>query len=106
MPAHLYLHAVKLLENDGAIGETFVPLAWALRVAFFRDLVDISKREHLDMIAERHGVPIDGVTHFLESGRAHAELHHDARLQQAYDVQVIPKVLIIDSYRRHPKAFG
>ena len=90
MPAHLYLRAVKLLEDEGVIEATFVPMIWDVRVAFFRDLVDISKREHLDAIAEQHGVPIGDVSRQLESGRAHAELDHDARLQRDYDVQVSP----------------
>ena len=51
MPAHLYLRAVKLLEDEGVIEKCFVPLIWDVRVAFFRDLVDISRYEELDVIA-------------------------------------------------------
>jgi predicted DsbA family dithiol-disulfide isomerase len=100
MPAHLYLRAVKLLESEGAIKPTFVPMIWDVRVAFFRDLVDISKRENLDAIAERHGIPIGEVTRLLESGRAHAELDHDARLQRDYDVQVSPSI-VLNEGRQH-----
>ena len=100
MPAHLYLRAVKLLEDEGVIGATFVPMIWDVRVAFFRDLVDISKREHLDAIAGRHGVPTGDVTRLLESGQAHAELDHDARLQRDYDVQVSPS-LVLNEGRQH-----
>ena len=94
MPAHLYLRAVKLLEDEGVIEATFVPMIWEVRVAFFRDLVDISKREHLNAIAERNGVPIGDVTRLLESGRAHAEYDHDARLQRDYDVRVSPSLVL------------
>jgi predicted DsbA family dithiol-disulfide isomerase len=94
MPAHLYLRAVKLLEEEGAIEATFLSMIWDVRVAFFRDLVDISKREHLDAIAERRGVPIGEVARLLESGRAHAELDHDSRLQRDLDVKVSPTLVL------------
>jgi predicted DsbA family dithiol-disulfide isomerase len=94
IPAHQYLRAVKLLEDEGVIEATFVPMTWDVRVAFFRDLVDISKRKHLDAIAERHGVPIGDVTRHLESGRAHAELDHDARLQREYNVKMSPSLVM------------
>jgi predicted DsbA family dithiol-disulfide isomerase len=100
MPAHLYLRAVKLLEDEGVIEATFVRMIWDVRVAFFRDLVDISMREHLDAIAEQHGVPIGEVTARLESGRAHAELDHDAALQREYAVQVSPS-LVLNEGRQH-----
>ena len=49
-----------------------------------------SKREHLDSIAEQRGVPIDAVTHLLQSGQAHAELDDNNRLQRDYAVKVTP----------------
>ena len=83
MPAP-YLRAVKLFEGEGVVATTFAPMTWDVRVAFFRDLVDVSKRERLDAIAERHGVPIGDVTRLLENGRAHAELDNDVRLQRDF----------------------
>jgi predicted DsbA family dithiol-disulfide isomerase len=100
IPAHLYLRAVKLLEDEGVIEAAFVPMIWDVRVAFFRDLVDISKREHLDAIAEQHGVPIGDVTRLLESGRAHAEFDNDVRLQRDFNVQVSPSLVLNDG-RQH-----
>ena len=50
--------------------------------------MDISKREHLDAIAEQHGVPTGDVT------------RHDARLQRDYDVQVSPS-LVLNEGRQH-----
>ena len=100
MPAHLYLRAVKLLEDKGVIEATFVPMIWDIRVAFFRDLLGISKRKHHDAIAEQHGVPIDHVTRLLENGQAHAEFDNDARLQRDYDVRMSPSLVLNDG-RQH-----
>ena len=40
------------------------------------------------------------MTRLLESGRAHAELDHDARLQRDYAVQVSPS-LVLNEGRQH-----
>jgi len=46
IPCHLFLSAVKLLEERGELAEApvFRKLTWAMREAFFRDLVDVSRR--------------------------------------------------------------
>jgi len=100
LPAHHYLRAVKLLEDEGVFDAAFVPMTWDVRVAFFRDLVDISKRENLDAIAEQHDIPVDAVNRHIESGRAYAELDHDVRLQREYDVQVSPSLIMNEGRQR------
>jgi predicted DsbA family dithiol-disulfide isomerase len=100
MPAHLYLRAVSILEDEGLREGTFSSMMWDVRVSFFRDLVDISKREDLDTIAERHGVPVDEVTRLLETGRAHADLDRDARLQRDSEVNVSPCLLLNEGRQR------
>ena len=94
MPAHLFLRAVKLLEDEGMIQGCFVPMIWDVRVAFFRDLVDISRHQELDAIVGRRGIPVTEVKRLLENGRAHAELDNDARLQRNYNVQVSPSLVL------------
>jgi len=99
MPSHLYLRAVKLMEDTGRLeagdGESpFLRMMWEVRQAFFRDLVDISKREQLDMIAERLGIPVDDVHEEISSGRAYAELSHDAELQREHKVPVSPSLVL------------
>jgi len=94
MPAHLYLRAVKLLEDEGVIEACFVPMIWDVRVAFFRDLVDISRYEELDVIAGKRGIPVTDVRRLLENGRAHADLDNDTRLQRDFNVQVSPSLVL------------
>ena len=100
MPAHLYLRAVKQLEDQAVIEASFLPMLWDVRVAFFRDLVDISMASNLDAIAEQRGIPVDGVRALLANGQAHADLDHDARLQRENGVQVSPTI-VMNEGRQH-----
>ncbi len=104
-PAHLYLRAIKLLEDTGVVppadGQSlFEKVMWQLRVSFFRDLVDVSQREQLDAIAAEAGVPVDEVRGVIDSGRAFAELAYDAELQRQYTVAVTP-TLVFNEGRQH-----
>jgi hypothetical protein len=107
VPSHLYLRAVELLQRDGVIaipeeGEgrsPFHEMMWAVREAFFCDLVDISKRSELDAIAERFEIPTDEVARVIDDGRAFAELTHDALLQRDFKVPVSP-ALVLDEGRQ------
>lgn len=99
VPAHLYLRAVKLLEDKGAleVGDgpsPFERLMWELRVGFFRDLKDISKREVLDEIAERLEIPSARVARVIDDGSAFAELAHDTELQRGHGVPVTPSLVL------------
>jgi predicted DsbA family dithiol-disulfide isomerase len=99
VPAHLYLRAVKLLEDEGVLEaidgpSPFERLMWEMRLAFFRDLKDISKREVLDEIAERLEIPIARVARVIDDGRAFAELAHDAELQRKHSVPVTPSLVL------------
>jgi len=104
LPAHLYLCAVKLLEDDGVLERgdgpsPFERLMWELRVAFFRDLMDISRREVLDRVAERVEIPTARVARVIDDGRAFAEPAHDAELQRKYTASVAPS-LVLDEGRQ------
>jgi predicted DsbA family dithiol-disulfide isomerase len=101
VPAHLYLRAVKLLEDQGviAVGDGPTPferLMWALRLAFFRDLRDISRRDVLDDVAGRIEIPIAEVARVIDDGSAFAELAHDGELQRKHNVTMTPTLVLND----------
>jgi predicted DsbA family dithiol-disulfide isomerase len=95
--AHLYLSAIKLLEESGTIARdgqsAFERVMWQVREAFFRDLVDVSRRDRLDAIAEQEGIPLDEISKIIDSGQAFAELSHDMDLQREYKVSVTPTLV-------------
>ncbi len=103
VPAHLYLRAVKLLEDQGLLERDHGPppferLMWRLRVAYFRDLEDISKREVLDQIAGGLNIPCDSVARVIDDGRAFAELANDTELQRMHQVAVTPSLALAGSH--------
>jgi predicted DsbA family dithiol-disulfide isomerase len=68
LPAHLYLRAVKLLQDEG--------------------------RLPVDELAARHGIASADVSQVIDDGRAYAELAHDAELQRKYNVLVTPSLVL------------
>ena len=96
LPAHLFLCALKLLEpvQPDAGGSSAVErAAWAVREAFFRDLVDISKRHELMAIAERLGLPVGEIERILDAGAAHALLSEDIAMAREQSVRASPTLL-------------
>lgn len=101
VPAHLYLRAVKLLQDDGVleVGDgpsPFDRLLRAVQLAFFRDVKDISQRHVLDDLLERLDIPRAQVTRVIDDGRAFAELAHDAALQRMHNVAATPSLVLDD----------
>jgi predicted DsbA family dithiol-disulfide isomerase len=100
-PAHLYLRAVMLLEDEGALdlgsgGSAFERMMREIRLAFFRDSRNVSKRRVLDEIAEELEIPRGPVARVIDDGRAFAELAHDAELQRKHDVKMTPTLVLDD----------
>ena len=96
LPAHLFLCALKLLDSDalGESRETAVErTAWAVREAFFRDLIDISRRDQLLKIAEDLKLPVGKIEAHLENGAAHALLSEDITLTRDKSVRASPTLL-------------
>ena len=96
LPAHLFLCALKLLDPDtlGESSETaFERAAWAVRQAFFRDLIDISRLDELLTIAETLKLPVAGIEANLENGAAHALLSEDITLARDKSVRASPTLL-------------
>jgi predicted DsbA family dithiol-disulfide isomerase len=96
VPAHLFLCALKLLQPaqpaDGS-GTVFERAAWAIREAFFRDLVDISKHKELMKIAAGLSLPVSEIEEILDSGAAHALLSEDIAIARDQSVRASPTLL-------------
>lgn len=96
LPAHLFLCAVKRLESapaDAQGNTAFERAAWAVREAFFKDLVDISQHHELMKIAETLSLPLAEIEKILESGAAHALLSEDIALARDQPVRASPTML-------------
>lgn len=96
LPAHLFLCAVRLIGEraaDASGNTPFERTAWAIREAFFRDLVDISQQPELLAIAARLGLPADEIDAHLQSGAAHALLSEDIAMARDQSVRASPTLL-------------
>ena len=96
LPAHLFLSALKLLgaEQTGNDGSTvFERAAWAVREAFFRDLVDVSQRSELLGVAEKLALPVAEIEAILDKGSAHALLSEDIAMARDQSVRASPTLL-------------
>lgn len=93
---HQMLKGVELLVQEGLVpagpqdalaGRHIVEeAAWRLRVAFFRDLQDISTRACQFEIAEELEIPREPLAQMLDSGKAMAALFDDFALKDKYKV--------------------
>lgn len=102
--AHLFLKAVQLLQSSGLIDAEPQPrlqgrrmsdaVAWALRVAFFRDLENISERAVQLAIAEHHALPIAALERQLDDGHAMANLCSDLHSQEQFKVRGSPTYVL------------
>ncbi|MDY6856342.1 MAG: DsbA family protein [Thermodesulfobacteriota bacterium] len=93
---HLFLKAIQLCEehdqplddlvSEGDRRSLFEKAVWELRLAFFRDLVNISKLKAQMEIAERLDLPIQKIRDQIESGAAFAALDLDMQLKERHRV--------------------
>lgn len=100
MGCHIFLRAVKLVEDDGGPPGALRRAAWAAREAFFRDMIDISDRRCQLDIASKLGLPTDIIAAHIDSGRACAALSRDRAIARAYDIRVSP-ALVLNDGRQH-----
>jgi len=103
MPAHLLLCAVRELiasEPDGLPVDVLERLAWNVRLAFFRDGVDVSNRQALLRIAAANRLPVDRIEAMLVDGTAHAALSADLELAERQSVRVSPTMLFNEGRQR------
>jgi predicted DsbA family dithiol-disulfide isomerase len=101
MPGHLTLCAVRSLESAGTVAPgTLQRVAWALRLAFFRDGQDISSHANLTRISAQSGVPSGELEKTLGSGAAHAALAEDLELARQHTIQASPTLLFNEGRQR------
>ena len=101
MPGHLMLCAVRLLESAGtAAPGSLARVAWASRLAFFQDGLDLSSQSVLARIGEQSGLPMGDVERMLGSGAAHAALAEDLELARQHTIQASPTLLFNEGRQR------
>ena len=101
MPAHLFLCAVRLLEEHeevecGAVAR----LAWRLRSSFFEQSADITARGSLFSQAEASGLAPGPIENLLDNGRAHAGFQDDLAQAHARGVSMSPTLLLNEDRQR------
>jgi predicted DsbA family dithiol-disulfide isomerase len=103
---HLFIKAVQLLEQQGAIEtstETELPsttLAWNLRKHFFAEQQNIARREVQCALAESMNLPVSAIQDKLNCGEAHAALQADIEAQKRYQVAGSPTLILNEGRQR------
>ena len=101
---HVFLKAIQILvENkivsatvvsDGIKKNVFELAVWKMRVAFFKEAIDISALSEQMKIAENLGLPVDKIKNLIESGAAFAGLDDDLQLKEKYGVSGSPTLVL------------
>jgi predicted DsbA family dithiol-disulfide isomerase len=100
---HLFLHAIRLLENSGLVDPAdriFDRATWAFREAFFTQLANISDRNVQFEIAEELRLPIAAIQSQIDSGEAYAQLSKDFELVKEHTVTVSPTLIFNEGRQR------
>jgi predicted DsbA family dithiol-disulfide isomerase len=102
---HLFLRAVKLLEDRGIIASKqenslFEITTWAVRSAFFTKLANVSDRKIQLEIAKSLGLPINKIKAQIDSGEAYAELSRDFDLAKEHNITVSPTLIFNEGRQR------
>jgi predicted DsbA family dithiol-disulfide isomerase len=106
---HLFLKAVQLLETSGELADlasqdacqktVLEQVAWEMRLAFFRDLVDISDIQAQMAIAERLALPLQKIEQAMQCGAAFAALDDDMQLREKYGIKVSPSLVLNEGHQ-------
>jgi predicted DsbA family dithiol-disulfide isomerase len=95
MPAHLFLCAVRILEESGdAESGALSDAAWCARRAFFEDCRDIGSRAVLLSIAEKIEIDAEKIQRLIDDGTAHAALTSDFELAREHNVHASPTLIL------------
>jgi len=102
--SHHFLKAVQILEGESRIsaetrddldGRTlFEETAWRIRLAFFRDGMDVSTLDGLMSIADELSLPTREIGAKLENGEAMAAMCRDVELRDQYRVEGSPTYVL------------
>lgn len=94
LPSHVFLCAIRRLEEQGAIGAGDTRrAAWEVRKAFFQRAIDISQYAALMEIVPRTGLPAADIERQLHSGEAYAALAEDLELARDLSVRASPSLI-------------
>ena len=101
---HLFLKAIQILETRGELPclttpsecekNVFEATVWELRLAFFKDLIDISNFRNQMELAERLELPHQKIESLIKSGAAFAALDDDLHLREKYGVTGSPTLIL------------
>ena len=102
--SHLFIKAVQILVNDNVISNEprheygqrtlFEEFIWNVRLAFYRDLKDISHMNVLMDIAKSMDLPTDKIQKMLDDGSALAELSRDIELRDEFKIEGSPTYIL------------
>ncbi len=101
--AHLFLHAIQLLEHKSLIDRSdgmFEKAIAAFREEFFTKLANISDRKVQFEIAEELRLPIAVIQAQIDSGEAYAQLSKDFELVKEHTVTVSPTLIFNEGRQR------
>ncbi len=89
LACHQFLHAVAIASGK----EMLAKAAWAMRVAFFSNAIDISQRERQLEIAEELNLGRSAIERALDDGAAIAGVSADLRMAAEQKISVSPTLV-------------
>jgi len=93
LPAHLFLSAAKLLEQESSEFAGVQQLLDTLfRAAFFEHAFDISNNDVLTQLVDEAQLPVDLMLAYLRDGKAHAAMASDMQLARDTGVKSSPTI--------------
>lgn len=93
---HLFLKAIQNLALKNELGMEVKDVIWQLRLAFFKDLIDISSLDEQLALAKRLNLPVEKITRQIFSGLAHAALEGDLHKKQQFRISGSPTLIFND----------
>lgn len=101
LPGHLYLSAIKFLEQENRVPENSFPkLAKEIRHAFFAETKDVSNLEVLSNLVTQAELPLNEVQQAINSGQAFATLSMDMHSARNLSIRSSPTMLFNDDRQR------
>lgn len=98
--SHLFLKAVQILEQRGELDSAddsstslFEQTIWQFRLAFFKQLINISHYSEQATIAETLGLPLGKIEQLINNGEAFAALDEDFQLRDTHRVTGSPSLV-------------
>lgn len=101
VPAHLYLSAIRLVEQEGIASKgAFARFKKTLRHAFFSELQDISRLEVIEALMHQSNLPVRDIRQKVNRGDAFAELAEDMQLAKELSVKSSPTLIFNEDRQR------